>query len=95
MSGGVALNSLANGKIQEKFNQNLFVYPAAGDAGSAVGACLSYSYKLKKLTRKIHCTNCYLGKEYSDIEIKEVLEEHCIYEYYEVQDELNNVVYNK
>ena len=51
LAGGVALNCVANGKIvKEKIFKNIWVQPAAGDAGGALGAALSIWYlKLIKL----------------------------------------------
>ena len=44
MAGGVALNCVANGKIlKEKFFENVWVQPAAGDAGGSLGAALAVS----------------------------------------------------
>ena len=52
MAGGVALNCVANGKIfKEKIFENIWIQPAAGDAGGALGAALALWYKeLKKRT---------------------------------------------
>ena len=50
LAGGVALNCVANGKIlKEKIFDNIWIQPAAGDAGGAIGAALSVWYlHLKK-----------------------------------------------
>ena len=43
MAGGVALNCVANGKIlKNKILENIWVQPAAGDAGGSLGASLAY-----------------------------------------------------
>jgi len=46
MAGGVALNCVANGKIlKDKVFENIWIQPAAGDAGGSLGAALAYWYK--------------------------------------------------
>ena len=45
LAGGVALNCVANGKLQnENIFKNIWIQPAAGDAGGALGAALSAYY---------------------------------------------------
>lgn len=44
MAGGVALNSLANGRIVDELKLPLYVHPAAGDSGGALGAALYYRH---------------------------------------------------
>ena len=45
MAGGVALNCVANGKIlKEKVFENIWIQPAAGDAGGSLGAALAFNY---------------------------------------------------
>ena len=49
LSGGVALNCVANGKILEsKYFKNIWIQPASGDAGGSLGAALAYWYIYKK-----------------------------------------------
>ena len=46
LAGGVALNCVANGKIlKEKYFQNIWIQPAAGDAGGSLGAALAYWHR--------------------------------------------------
>ena len=46
MAGGVALNCVANGKIlKSKIFENIWIQPAAGDAGGALGAAMTAWYK--------------------------------------------------
>ena len=53
LAGGVALNCVANGKIyKNKIFENIWIQPAAGDAGGSLGAALALYYS-KNLTRKI------------------------------------------
>lgn len=75
LAGGVALNCVANGKIlREKICENLWIQPAAGDAGGAVGAALATYYALSGKPRKINAADSmagsYLGPIYSDDEIE-------------------------
>jgi carbamoyltransferase len=89
LSGGVALNCVGNGKIQTKeLFDNIWVQPAAGDAGSALGAALFVWYDLMKKDRVVQQSDSmkgsYLGKSYSDDEIRGFLDGgHCVYERYE------------
>jgi carbamoyltransferase len=75
MAGGVALNCVANGRvIRETPMKNLFVQPAAGDAGGAVGVAHYLYNTLEKKPRGRSWTHAYLGPEYKDAEIKEYLD---------------------
>jgi len=75
LAGGVALNCVANGKLLEKkIFDNVYIQPAAGDAGGALGACLAVSYMYFEEQRKINeqsdsMYGSYLGPEYSRKEI--------------------------
>jgi len=78
LAGGVALNCVANGKIlKEKIFKNIWIQPAAGDAGGSLGAALSYWYnelKMERSNRNIDSMKCsYLGPEYSNEKIKGML----------------------
>ena len=75
MSGGVALNCVANGKIlKEKIFENIWIQPAAGDAGGALGAALALWYKELKNKRsespKDEMQGSYLGPSFDDFEIE-------------------------
>lgn len=76
IGGGVALNSSLNGKISmETPFKNIFVHPASGDAGTAIGAALYGYYKWgnhKNFGQSI-LKKPYLGKSYSDTEIQQAL----------------------
>jgi carbamoyltransferase len=75
MAGGVALNCVANGRvIRETPFKNLFVQPAAGDAGGAVGVAHYLYNTIEKKPRTKGWTHAYLGPEYKDAEIHEYLE---------------------
>lgn len=76
LAGGVALNCVANGKILEEgwFN-DVYIQPAAGDAGGAVGAaCYIYFDVLKNDKIQGVMPDAYLGPEYSNEEIKKFLD---------------------
>lgn len=75
MAGGVALNCVANGKIlRETPFQNLFVQPAANDAGGAVGAAAVAHVRLSGGEKPAPLRHVFLGPEYSDDEIKNLLD---------------------
>jgi carbamoyltransferase len=77
MAGGVALNCVANGRIiRETPMKNLFVQPAAGDAGGAVGVAHWIYNTLEKQPRGPAWSQAYLGPEYKDEEIREYLDGH-------------------
>jgi len=79
MAGGVALNCVANGKLQkEGIFENIWIQPAAGDAGGALGAAL-YTYYMKFNGKRIVETadsqkGSLLGPEYSSKDIKKYLD---------------------
>jgi carbamoyltransferase len=79
MAGGVALNCVANGKLlsSDLFN-NIWVQPAAGDAGGAVGAAFA-AYHIYNNTPRDKpyadlMKNAFLGPEYSNKQVQNVLE---------------------
>jgi carbamoyltransferase len=75
MAGGVALNCVANGRvIRETPMKNLFVQPAAGDAGGAVGVAHYLYNTIARKPRGKGWTHAYLGPEYKDAEIREYLD---------------------
>ena len=77
LAGGVALNCVANGKILEKkIFENIWVQPAAGDAGGSLGAALALWHlelKQKRAEYKDDMQGSYLGPSYSDDEIEKEL----------------------
>ncbi len=78
LAGGVALNCVANGKIlKEKIFENIWVQPAAGDAGGALGAALGFWYLEKNKDRRVEpldsMSGSYLGPKYSQDEIEKEL----------------------
>ena len=79
LAGGVALNCVANGKIlKEKIFDNIWVQPAAGDAGGSLGAALALWHIEQNNPRKIDHNDSmqgsYLGPEYLQKEIEEQLD---------------------
>lgn len=73
MAGGVALNCVMNGRIKREGGfSSLWIQPAAGDAGTALGAALQLSHE-KRPTARFRMSNAYLGSEYSNEEIESFL----------------------
>lgn len=81
LAGGVALNCVANGiLLREKIFDNIWIQPAAGDAGGALGAALSAWHIYFSKDRKVSAgcdsmCGSYLGPEFSDQQIQKVLDE--------------------
>ena len=78
LAGGVALNCVANGKIlKEKIFANIWIQPAAGDAGGSLGAALALWYEdnnnLRKSNLEDDMQGSYLGPQYSQKQIEEKL----------------------
>jgi carbamoyltransferase len=82
MAGGVALNCVANGKIlRAGIFEDLWIQPAAGDAGGAVGAAYAVWHIYSGNERKINgprdtTEGSYLGPEFSDKEIRHAMERY-------------------
>ena len=75
MAGGVALNCVANGHIlREAPIEDLFVQPAAGDAGGAMGAALWAWHTLLEKPRGWKMETAYLGPGYSDTHTQDTLD---------------------
>jgi carbamoyltransferase len=101
LGGGVALNCVANTKILKSENnfKNIWVQPAAGDAGCSVGAGLAYNFinenyiKRDKDYKSDVMQNSFLGTSYTDSHIKKELDRFgSVYTYYNNRDELNRIV---
>ena len=78
LAGGVALNCVANGKIlKEKIFENIWIQPAAGDAGGSLGAALALWHIEKGNKRYINphddMSGSYLGPSYKQEEIEKEL----------------------
>ncbi len=80
LAGGVALNCVTNGLIlREQIFENIWIQPAAGDAGGSLGAALSVYYDMLKNKREVvsdtdKMKGTYLGTEFSNLEIRSTLE---------------------
>ena len=74
LAGGVALNCVANGKIlREKYFENIWIQPAAGDAGGSLGAALAYWHRELDKPRedfKDKMKGAYLGPSYEEDSIE-------------------------
>jgi len=85
LAGGVALNCVANGKIlKSKFFNDIWIQPAAGDAGGSLGAALAFWHKELKKKRnpssKDMMMGSYLGPKYNHDQIeKDFKELNCNY----------------
>ena len=78
LAGGVALNCVANGKIlQERIFDNIWIQPAAGDAGGSLGAALALWYIEQGNSRSVNLNDdmkgSYLGTEFTQDEIEREL----------------------
>ena len=78
LAGGVALNCVANGKLlKEGLVENIWIQPAAGDAGGALGAALATYYKMLKKYRNVNkddsMQGSYLGPEFTQEEVERSL----------------------
>ncbi len=79
MSGGVALNSVFNGKILKSSPfKRVWIQPSPGDGGSSMGAALYAYHNILKNPKRIKLENAYLGPGFSDKEIEKFLEENNI-----------------
>lgn len=91
LAGGVALNCVANGRLlKERIFDNVWIQPAAGDAGGAIGAALAVYYLMLNNRRKIErgvdsMKGSYLGPSYDEEEVVKSLSDckavfHCFSE---------------
>jgi carbamoyltransferase len=85
IAGGVGLNSVANGRIlRETPFERLFVQPAAGDGGGAMGAALWAYHALLGKPRAFRLEHAYWGQDFGEAEVRSFLEEKGIpYDYIE------------
>ena len=79
LAGGVALNCVANGKIlKKKIFKNIWIQPAAGDAGCALGAALAYWHiekdKIRLVEKEDSMQGSMLGPKFSKLFIKNFLD---------------------
>jgi carbamoyltransferase len=100
LAGGVALNCVANGKIlKERVFENIWIQPAAGDAGGAVGAALAayhIEFKNKRIInpeRQDGMSGSLLGPDYTNEEIEKYLAKYQVkFKYFDNWDELVEVI---
>lgn len=94
MAGGVALNCVANGRVlREGPFEQVWIQPAAGDAGGALGAALFTWHELLDKPREVVPQDSQygslLGPEFSNDEIKAYLDSaEAVYQHYESEDDL-------
>src|ERR1019366_2463291 len=75
LAGGVALNCVANGMILRRTDfRDVYVQPAAHDAGTSIGAALYVQHQILNQPRSFVMRHVYYGPEYSDAEIQRDLD---------------------
>ncbi len=101
MAGGVALNSVANGKLFKKFLfKDIWIQPAAGDAGGALGAAYLGWYLWLNNDRKVNVNpdsmkGSLLGPEFNDLDYLEVINKYnATYDHFDNFRELAKIVAN-
>ena len=98
LAGGVALNCVGNGRIlREGPFERLWIQPAAGDAGGALGVALFIWHQLLGNPRQVGATDSQqgslLGPQFADQQIREFLDAHSIkYHYFSDDDRLCDCV---
>lgn len=99
MAGGVALNCVANGKLyNSKIFRNIFIQPAAGDAGGALGAAqaanhIYFDQPRTKTETLDGMKGSYLGPEYSDDDVMKVVKKYgASYKYFKDSQALSHEV---
>lgn len=94
MAGGVGLNSTANGRLMREtpFKQ-VYIQPAAGDAGGALGAALYVYHVLLKRPRRFVMEHAFYGESYSDNDCRQFLQKAGVaYEFVEDEQRLADMV---
>lgn len=102
LTGGVALNCVANGKlIAQSIFKNTYIQPASGDAGGALGAALAIDYmyfntKRNTIPTSNNMQGSYLGPSFNDSVISKMnMQTNAIYTYYDSFDVLCSFTANK
>jgi carbamoyltransferase len=76
LAGGCALNGVANGKIVERTPfREIFVQPASGDDGTAIGAALWVEHAVLRRPRRYVMEHAYTGPSFSDDQVKQAIDE--------------------
>ncbi|MFH1996049.1 MAG: carbamoyltransferase [Candidatus Omnitrophota bacterium] len=74
IAGGVGLNSVANWRLlNETGFEDIYIQPASGDSGCAIGACLYFYHAVLGKPRNFVMKHAYWGKEFSDDDIRTAL----------------------
>lgn len=94
LAGGVALNCVANGMIFERTDfRDVYVQPAANDAGTSLGAALYVQHQELRVPRCFEMRHVYYGPEYTDGEILRDLEASgCTYHKFREEDLISRTV---
>lgn len=101
LAGGVALNCVGNGKLlRENIFDDIWIQPAAGDAGGALGAALAINYmyfneQVKHKTDRDSQKGSYFGTEYNDEEIQKFVNKFKIPAHKVSSDELVEIISSK
>ncbi|MBS59848.1 MAG: carbamoyltransferase [Anaerolineaceae bacterium] len=79
MAGGVALNSVFNGKVlpNTDFNE-IYIQPASSDAGTALGVCYYIYHQLLGFPRTYNMTHAYTGPQFSNGDVESALNRHSL-----------------
>ncbi len=79
MAGGVALNSVFNGKVlpNTDFNE-IYIQPASSDAGTALGVCYYIYHQLLGFPRTYNMTHAYTGPQFSNGDVEFALNRHSL-----------------
>jgi carbamoyltransferase len=101
LAGGVALNCLVNTKIYEnRIFKNIYIQPAANDAGGAIGAAFAayhivFGKERNILNKRDLMKGMFLGPEYSKIDVEKLIRKYnATYKYFQEFDELIENVTN-
>jgi len=80
LAGGVVFNGVANGKIRACTPfKNVYIQPAAGDAGTALGAATFFYHSVMKQPRMFTMNHVFFGSDAHDEEIKQAMHERNLY----------------
>ncbi len=97
IAGGVGQNSVANGKIIANTGfKNLYIPPAAHDAGTSIGSALYYYHQTLKNKRNLVSKTGYYGYKATNAEIEKTLHDHQVeFQYFENTEDLIDKVTDK
>ncbi len=103
ISGGCGMNSVANGKIKDFTPfKNIFVQPAAGDAGGAIGSSYYLWHKILNKNSRFQMKHSYYGNSFDNNYVDKLLKENkkklnfenCKIKYFDLFEDLNDLVAN-